>query len=98
MYSRTYRSAEDFLLDTANSECDCLILDIQLGGMSGIELNERLRASGSTTPVIFITAQDEPEKRERALRSGCVAYLRKSEPAEVILAAIARGTHVQSTA
>ena len=83
-----YDSAEAFLEDTKRPQFDCLLLDIQLGGMSGIELNQELAASGSTTPVIFITAHDEPEVRVKALQTPCVAYLRKTEPAEAVLAAI----------
>ena len=86
--SFTYLSAEAFLDDTQRREFDCLVLDVQLGGISGIELTERLAASGSTTPVIFLTAHDEPDVREPALRTPCVAYLRKTDPAEVVLAAI----------
>src|SRR5262245_52026867 len=72
----TYRSAESFLADAERSRFDCLVLDIQLGGMSGIELNRQLAALGSTMPVVFNTAHDEREIREQALRTGCIAYLR----------------------
>jgi FixJ family two-component response regulator len=88
--SVTYASAEAFLADTKRPRFDCLVLDIQLGGMSGIELNQQLTASGSTTPVIFITAHNEPEIREQALLSGCAAYLRKNESGQVVLDAVAR--------
>lgn len=73
----TYSSAEAFLDDAASSAVSCLVLDIHLGGMSGIELRRRLTASGSTLPVIFISAIDDEEIREMAVGSGCVAYLRK---------------------
>ncbi len=84
----TYLSAEAFLDDTQRREFDCVVLDVQLGGISGIELNQRLAASDSATPVIFLTAYDEPDVREQALRTPCVAYLRKTDPAAVVLAAI----------
>ena len=83
-----YDSAEAFLEDTKRPQFDCLLLDVQLGGMSGIELNQRLSAAGSTTPVIYITAHHEPEIRAKALQTPCVAYLRKTEPAETVLGAI----------
>lgn len=92
----TYSSAEAFLSDSRRPQFDCLLLDIQLGGMSGIELSRELGAAGSTTPVIFITAFDESDMRERALQSGCAAYLRKTDPAEMVLGAIraaARGAN-----
>ena len=88
MQSVSYSSAEALLADRTRPRFDCLLLDIKLGGMSGIELNEQLALSGSTTPVIFLTAHDEPEVREQALRTPCVAYLKKTEREEVLLAAI----------
>ncbi len=83
-----YRSAEDFLGDRNRSRFDCLIFDIQLGGISGVELHERLAAGGSTTPVIFLTAHDEAEWRARAQRIDCAAFLGKSDPADALFAAI----------
>jgi FixJ family two-component response regulator len=83
-----YSSAEAFLADGKRPSFDCLILDIQLNGMSGIELNCQLASLGSVAPVIFNTAHDEPEVREQALRSGCAAYLRKTGTGEALLAAI----------
>jgi FixJ family two-component response regulator len=80
--SVSYLSAEDFLADAKRPQFDCLVLDVKFGGISGIELNQQLAAAGSITPVIFITAHEEEEVRERALCTPCVAYLRKTEPAE----------------
>ncbi len=88
--SECYSSAEAFLEDGRGDAFNCLILDIHLGGMSGIELQESLVKSGSPSPVIFITAHDDPDMRERAMRSGCVAYLTKSEPFSTVLTALAR--------
>ena len=88
-----YASAEAFLADMKHPKFDCLLFDIQLGGMSGLELNEKLAAAGSTTPVVFITAHDEPELRQQAQSAGCVAYLKKTDSAETLLAAIHRATH-----
>ena len=91
--SVAYRSADDFLGDAAHPRFACLILDIQLGGMSGIELARRLAACGSTVPVIFITAHDEPGVREQALNVGCAAYLRKSDTGEAVIEAVRRAIH-----
>jgi len=88
--SVAYASAEGFLGDASRRRFDCLVLDIQLGGMSGVELAEKLADAGSTTPVVFVTAHDEPETRARALRTGCAAYLRKSDPGEALLEALRR--------
>jgi len=89
----TYLSAEAFLADTEHSRFDCLILDVQLGGISGIELQEQLVASGSTTPVIFLTAHEEAEVRERALRAGCALFLQKRDSGEAVLRALFRAIH-----
>jgi len=62
----TYDSAESFLADNKRPEFGCLVLDIQLGGISGIELAERLAAVDQRTPLIFITAHDDPEVRSAA--------------------------------
>lgn len=83
-----YTSAEAFLADEKQPRFDCLLLDIQMEGISGIELSRRLAEFGSTTPVIFITAHDDPGERAQALRIPGATYLRKSEPAEAVLAAI----------
>lgn len=83
-----YSSAEALLADIRQPRFECLVLDVQLGGMSGIELNRQLALSGSVAPVIFLTAHDEPELREQAMRTHCRAYLSKIESGEVVLAAI----------
>lgn len=84
----TYTSAEAFLADTKRPQFDCLVLDIQLGGMSGIELAQELVANGGHTPFIYLTAHDEPEVRERAEALGCAAYFRKTDPGAELLEAI----------
>jgi FixJ family two-component response regulator len=82
----TYDSAEDFLASPPPSPPIGLLLDVHLGGMSGLDLQRRLKKEGSTVPVIIITAFDDARSREQAERLGCVAYLRKPCPAETILA------------
>lgn len=84
----TYLSAEAFLADRNRPVFDCLVLDIQLGGISGIELSERLAASGSTTPFLYLTAQAEAAAIQRATNAQGAVVVRKSEPCEVLLAAI----------
>jgi FixJ family two-component response regulator len=85
-----YASAEAFLADTKHPQFDCLLLDIQLGGMSGIELAQRLMSEGGQTPVIFITAHDNPETRAEAEAVGCAAYFRKTDSGAEVLEAIRR--------
>jgi FixJ family two-component response regulator len=69
-----YSSAEAFLADTKRPKFDCLVLDIQLKGMSGLDLSRRLSAVNDLTPVVFITAYDDPEVRVQAETSGCAGY------------------------
>jgi len=86
----TYPSAEAFLAGTKHPQFDCLVLDIRLGGMSGIELGQRLVAEGGHTPFIYMTAHDDPETRARAEAAGCAAYFRKTDSAAEVLEAIRR--------
>jgi FixJ family two-component response regulator len=92
--SVTYLSGEAFLEDAERACPDCILLDIRLGGMSGFELQAQLAASGSTIPVIFITAHDDPETRERARQTNCVAYLRKTDPGQAVIDAIRKAVHL----
>jgi FixJ family two-component response regulator len=87
-----YHSAEAFLADHKQPVFDCLLLDVQLGGMSGIELHRQIVASGSSTPVIFVTAHDEPETRHQAEAAGCAGYFRKTAPGQDVLQAIRRAS------
>jgi FixJ family two-component response regulator len=91
--TEAYTSAEAFLKDAATSEAKCLVLDINLGGISGIELKRRLAAAGSWLPVIFMTAVDSEFVRNEATDVGCIAYLRKPFSARQLIDAIdsARG-------
>jgi FixJ family two-component response regulator len=69
--------AEDFLRSHDVDRTTCLVLDIQLPGLNGIELQRRLRADGHTTPVIFITGVPDERLRDRAFAGGAVGFLRK---------------------
>ena len=83
-----FASAEEFLDRGAATQVDCLLLDIHLGGVSGIELRRRLKDSGSMLPVIFMTALDDEAVRKQALKAGCVAFLRKPFQARQLIDAI----------
>jgi FixJ family two-component response regulator len=86
----TYPSAEAFLADTKQPRFDCLVLDVQLGGMSGIELAQRLVAEGASPPFIFITAHDDRVARAQAEAAGCAAYFQKTDSGTEVLEAIRR--------
>jgi len=86
----SYPSAEAFLADTKHPHFDCVVLDIQLPGISGLELQKRLTAAGPAPPVIFITARDDPQSREQAHIAGCAGYFRKTDAGSELLEAIRR--------
>ena len=92
----TYPSAEAFLSDDKRPRFDCLLLDIRLEGMSGLELLQRLAAQKDRAPVIFITAFDDPELRAQAEALGCAGCFRKSSPGAEIIQAIRRATQVRA--
>jgi FixJ family two-component response regulator len=91
----TYPSAEVFLSDANRPNFSCLILDIQLKGMSGLDLSERLLAVKNTTPFIFITAKDNPDVQKRVEASGCAGSFRKTDSGADILAAIHRAISME---
>ncbi len=74
--ARTFASAEEFL-DSDPDGTNCLILDVQMTGLSGVELLERLTAEGRQTPVIFVTAFPDEPIRSHLLDAGAVGFLRK---------------------
>ncbi|WP_409190330.1 response regulator transcription factor [Bradyrhizobium sp. RDM4] len=86
----TFSSAEALIESGRAQTATCLLLDINLGGISGIELYRRLTASGSKCPVIFMTANDHVATRHEAVDAGCVAYLRKPFARQTLRDAIAR--------
>jgi FixJ family two-component response regulator len=85
-----FSSAEEFLQSDRLNEMSCLITDIHLGGMSGLQLQGRLVASGYRIPVIVITAFPDNRVRERALSAGAVGFLDKPFDMEDLL------TYIQS--
>jgi FixJ family two-component response regulator len=84
----TFSSAEAFLKSAQRESADCLVLDVHLGGLSGLDLQERLAQSGVRTPIVIITAHDDPPTRERARRAGAIEYLRKPFDDESLVDAI----------
>ena len=83
-----YLSAEAFLADAKRPQFDCLVLDIRLGGMSGLDLLRQLAADGPHAPVIVITAFDDPDIRVQATALGCAGFFRKTTPGAEIIQAI----------
>jgi FixJ family two-component response regulator len=89
----TFPSAEDFLGSERRADAACLVLDVHLEGLSGLDLQERLVAAGARIPVVVISAHDDDPTRERARRAGAVDYLRKPFDGELLIGAINRAIH-----
>lgn len=90
MQAVSYSSAEAFRADVKQPKFDCLVLDVQLPGMTGIELRNQLTAEGLSTPVLFVTAYDDPKAREGAIAGPTVGYFRKTDAGSEILDVIRR--------
>jgi len=80
-----FASAEDFLASGTAQSSACIITDIQMPGMSGIELKRHLLASQCTVPVIMITARHDLDLEQKAVASGALCFLRKPFEADVLI-------------
>jgi FixJ family two-component response regulator len=89
MQPRTFGSVEDLMDSDFSDENACVIADVQMPGTSGLDLPGLLAKAGHNLPVIFVTAHDSPETRERAQRAGAAAYFRKPVDDQALLDAIA---------
>jgi FixJ family two-component response regulator len=83
--SEAFASAEEFLKSDQREQIGCLIADIQMPGMSGVELQARLNSEHCRIPTIFITAHGDAKMRMQALRAGAVEFLAKPFDDEVLL-------------
>jgi FixJ family two-component response regulator len=72
-----FSSAEAFLRSNQVHETDCLILDVRMPGMSGLELQRQMAGANSHLPIIFITSHQDDDRRTQALEAGAVAFLYK---------------------
>jgi FixJ family two-component response regulator len=94
--ARCYGSAQEFLENWEREPPDCLIVDLQMPGVSGMEMQATLRRAGARMPVIVVTARDDSESQEQCLGLGAAAYLCKPSDCEalveVVRAVLARTT------
>ena len=86
----SFASGREYLDSDSLGQSHCIVLDIHLGGLSGFDVQERLKAMGVQAPVIFITAHDDDATHGRARGSGAVAYLRKPFEDHALIDAIER--------
>ncbi len=93
-----FSSAKAFANHSDFDRAVCVLLDINLGDGSGIELRHRLKAAGNTVPVIYMTGNDAAAVREAALQSGCLAYLTKPFSAKSLIEPLERASAWRSYA
>src|SRR6267378_1462289 len=86
--AEAFASAEEFLDSKSRAETACLILDLRMPGMNGLELQRRLSQNGHRVPIIFLSAQASEEDERSALSAGAVHFLRKPISKEALLNAI----------
>ena len=84
----TYDSAEAFLEAPARDSIGCVVLDVRMAGMSGLDLLRHLASAGSRIPVIMLTAHADEETRRRSLEAGAVAFLEKPVRSAALLDAV----------
>ena len=92
--AKTFASGEQFLQSDQIENTACLILDVRMPGMSGLDLQRRLMATQCRIPIVFVTAHGEEEARSRALQEGAVDFLLKPFSEEALLNAIQAALHV----
>lgn len=88
LQAESYASGQEFLELGASLRPDCLVLDLHMPGMNGLQLLRALQSAGKRPSVVVITAHDEPETREQCLAAGATAYLRKPLDDRLLLNAI----------
>jgi FixJ family two-component response regulator len=89
MQVRTFASGEEFLAALSRShDVDCSVIDVQMPGMTGLEVQERIKRAGMDVPVIFITAHEQEGTEENALIAGAVGFLRKPFTDEALVGLI----------
>ena len=86
--TEVFGSAEDFLNSDRLTDTDCLILDVRMSGMSGLELQRLLNSTACDVPIIFISAHDDGEAREKGLQAGAIDFLQKPFSEDALLKAI----------
>ena len=86
--TETYGSGSEFLKTLQASVPDCVVLDLQMPEMSGLELQHHLRSRGLSLPVVIVTGHDEPGMQTRCLEAGANAYLRKPIDSKALMEAI----------
>ena len=88
LQAQSFASAEGFLASGLQNETACLITDIRMPGMSGLELQARLAEEGCRIPIIFVTAHGDTRMRTKAMRAGAIVFLGKPFDDKVLLESV----------
>ena len=92
----TFASGREFLDSLATGRPDCVVLDVHMPGMNGLDVQQHLTQEGLRMPVVVITGHDEPQTRTLCLSAGAAAYLSKPLDDEALLGAIHRAVGARS--
>jgi FixJ family two-component response regulator len=92
----TYGSGEEFLNSLSDHAPDCVILDLHMPGLSGLDVQQQLNQAGLRLPIVFVTAYDEAESRALSLAAGAAAYLQKPLDDQVLLDAVVAAVRQRS--
>jgi FixJ family two-component response regulator len=90
--ARGFDSAEEFLKSWRSDRPECLLLDLQMPGVSGQEVQQALSAAGAKFPIVIVTVCDAPSQREECMRLGAADYLRKPLDVLSLLQAVTSAT------
>ena len=89
----TFASADEFLKSEQVHDTSCLITDVQMLGLNGIDLQDRLIAQGHRIPIIFITGYPEQRARARAMKAGAIAFIPKPYNVEHLIGCLDKALH-----
>ena len=93
--TEVFSSADEFLNSASLRNTTCLIVDVRMPGMSGLELQSHLNAAGFRIPIIFISAHDDGEAKSRALEAGAVDFLKKPFSEDALLRALRASLNIE---
>jgi len=94
--SRSFSSAGEFLESGQQRVASCLITDVRMPGMSGLELQARLAEAGCKIPIVFLTAYGDPRMRSQAMKAGAIVFLGKPFDAKVLLDSVRSALKITS--
>ena len=92
----TFSSAGEYLRSDSIWQSSCLITDLQMPEMSGVELQRRLTTDGNDTPIIFMTADSDDKTRSQALNAGAIGFLRKPFDADILIECLDRALRLKA--